>query len=198
MVSFAEGLGDRAGDGCLVYGYLSLVSFQHSGFVGAGTYLCRVHGNDDGGHANANAADDPGDIEGCQGVRVERLDDGANVEDGRGEHQGPAAAEPSGEWPDEEAGEEGCIMRVSCVALAAQDKKPLKDLANPTRIGDPVSLRAETSNTEPTDQDRGAKGNGNKSLKQIAEEKNKTNPSQLGVFFSMPFSAWNWKANNNR
>lgn len=37
--------------------------------------------------------------------------------------------------------------------------KSLKDVAkeNPTLIGDPVSLKAETSNTEPTDQDRGAK-----------------------------------------
>lgn len=40
------------------------------------------------------------------------------------------------------------------------DKKSLKDLAkeNPTQLGDPVSLKAETSDNEPTDQDRGAKG----------------------------------------
>jgi hypothetical protein len=39
-------------------------------------------------------------------------------------------------------------------------KKSLKDLAkeNPTQLGDPVSLKAETSDHEPTDQDRGAKG----------------------------------------
>ena len=36
-------------------------------------------------------------------------------------------------------------------------QKSLKELAkeNPTRLGDPVSLKAETSNTEPTDNDRG-------------------------------------------
>ncbi|KAM3419229.1 hypothetical protein BST61_g5169 [Cercospora zeina] len=38
-------------------------------------------------------------------------------------------------------------------------QKSLKDVAkeNPTQLGDPVSLKAETSNTEPTDQDRGAR-----------------------------------------
>ncbi|KAF2207485.1 hypothetical protein CERZMDRAFT_102382 [Cercospora zeae-maydis SCOH1-5] len=38
-------------------------------------------------------------------------------------------------------------------------QKSLKDVAkqNPTQIGDPVSLKAETSDTEPTDQDRGAR-----------------------------------------
>ncbi|CAK1355266.1 uncharacterized protein RHO25_001022 [Cercospora beticola] len=37
-------------------------------------------------------------------------------------------------------------------------QKSLKEMAkeNPTQIGDPVSLKAETSNNEPTDQDRGA------------------------------------------
>lgn len=39
-----------------------------------------------------------------------------------------------------------------------KEKKSLKELAkdNPTQLGDPVSLKAETSDTEPTDQDRGA------------------------------------------
>lgn len=43
--------------------------------------------------------------------------------------------------------------------------KSLKDIAqqkinkgNPSQLGDPVSLKAETSNNEPTDQDRGALG----------------------------------------
>ncbi|KAK4636314.1 hypothetical protein CLAFUW4_01714 [Fulvia fulva] len=66
--------------------------------------------------------------------------------------------------------------------MAPSDKKSLKEIAqdsNPSQLGDPVSLKAETSNTEPTDQDRGAKG-GEKSLKQIAEDKMKTNPTQLG------------------
>lgn len=60
-------------------------------------------------------------------------------------------------------------------------KTKLKDLAkaNPTQLGDPVSLKAETSNTEPTDQDRPNKEK--KSLKEMAEEKLKTNnPTMLG------------------
>ena len=38
--------------------------------------------------------------------------------------------------------------------------KSLKEAAmkNPTVMGDPVSLKAEKSSNEPTDQDRGAKG----------------------------------------
>jgi hypothetical protein len=45
---------------------------------------------------------------------------------------------------------------------SSQGHKSLKDLAkrNPTQLGDPVSLKAETSDHEPTDQDRGAKGKG--------------------------------------
>lgn len=67
-----------------------------------------------------------------------------------------------------------------------QDNKSLKDLAkeNPTQIGDPVSLKAETSNTHPTADDTGTKGgkySGEKqTLKQKAEEKLKTNPTMLG------------------
>lgn len=59
-------------------------------------------------------------------------------------------------------------------------KTKLKDLAaaNPTQLGDPVSLKAETSSTEPTDQDRPNKEK--KSLKEMAEEKLKTNPTMLG------------------
>lgn len=40
------------------------------------------------------------------------------------------------------------------------NKKSLKELAqeNPTQLGDPVSLKAETSDHEPTDQDRGVEG----------------------------------------
>lgn len=43
---------------------------------------------------------------------------------------------------------------------SSQGHKSLKELAkgNPTQLGDPVSLKAETSDHEPTDQDRGAKG----------------------------------------
>jgi hypothetical protein len=62
-------------------------------------------------------------------------------------------------------------------------QKSLKDTAkdNPTQLGDPVSLKAETSSTEPTEKDRPAKssqkgGDGHKSLKDLAKE----NPTQLG------------------
>ncbi|KAF4549479.1 Hypothetical protein D9617_21g097000 [Elsinoe fawcettii] len=53
--------------------------------------------------------------------------------------------------------------------------------SNPTALGDPVSLKAEKSENEPTDQDRPNKRPGDeKSLKEIAQEKLKTNPSALG------------------
>ncbi|MCJ1318178.1 hypothetical protein MMC15_003506 [Xylographa vitiligo] len=73
-------------------------------------------------------------------------------------------------------------------------KKKLKDpaLANPTQLGDPVSLKAEAADSEPTDQDRGAQSSTppgesentsrtsdvrpSKSLKELAKE----NPTQLG------------------
>ena len=37
-------------------------------------------------------------------------------------------------------------------------KKKLKDTANPTQLGDHVSLKAEAADSRPTDQDRGAEG----------------------------------------
>lgn len=56
--------------------------------------------------------------------------------------------------------------------------------ANPTQLGDPVSLKAETSETEPTEKDRPAANTPSdgehKSLKQVAQEKMQTNPTQLG------------------
>lgn len=36
------------------------------------------------------------------------------------------------------------------------EKKKLKDVANPTQLGDHVSLKAEAADSEPTDQDKGA------------------------------------------
>ncbi|KAK6006696.1 hypothetical protein QM012_005704 [Aureobasidium pullulans] len=57
--------------------------------------------------------------------------------------------------------------------------KSLKDTAkdNPSQLGDPVSLKAETSNTEPTEKGRPNKsGDGHKSLKDLAQK----NPTQLG------------------
>ena len=43
-------------------------------------------------------------------------------------------------------------------------KRSLKEAAmnNPTALGDPVSLKAETSDTEPTENDRGALRDGKK------------------------------------
>lgn len=38
------------------------------------------------------------------------------------------------------------------------EKKKLKDMANPTQLGDHVSLKAETANPQPTDNDQGAQG----------------------------------------
>ncbi|KAF2717760.1 hypothetical protein K431DRAFT_276278 [Polychaeton citri CBS 116435] len=66
----------------------------------------------------------------------------------------------------------------------ASHKKSLSKLAksgnNPSQIGDPVSLKAETSSHSPTKDDAGSHGSSDKSLKQKAEEKLKTNPSALG------------------
>ncbi|KAF1826152.1 uncharacterized protein K489DRAFT_406936 [Dissoconium aciculare CBS 342.82] len=59
--------------------------------------------------------------------------------------------------------------------MAGQSLKD-KAQANPTQLGDHVSLKAETSNSHPTPDDTGAK-KVHKSLKQVAQE---TNPSQLG------------------
>ncbi|KAL8906435.1 MAG: hypothetical protein Q9207_002024, partial [Kuettlingeria erythrocarpa] len=39
-------------------------------------------------------------------------------------------------------------------------KKKLKDVANPTQLGDHVSLKAEAADSRPTDQDRGARSSG--------------------------------------
>ncbi|MCJ1392306.1 hypothetical protein MMC18_005173 [Xylographa bjoerkii] len=73
-----------------------------------------------------------------------------------------------------------------------RDRKKLKDPANPSRLGDPVSLKAEAADSEPTDQDWGAQSSTSpsesesasklsnprpsKSLKELAKE----NPTQLG------------------
>ncbi|KAK6443230.1 hypothetical protein LTR95_000054 [Oleoguttula sp. CCFEE 5521] len=63
-------------------------------------------------------------------------------------------------------------------------KQSLKQVAqtNPTQIGDPVSLKAETANSKPTPDDTGAKkSDDDKSLKEIAEEKlERGNPTMLG------------------
>lgn len=52
-----------------------------------------------------------------------------------------------------------------------------------------MSLKAEASNTQPTEQDKPNKADGQKSLKQIAQEKNERNPSMLGDPVSSRFAA---------
>ncbi|KAL1586873.1 hypothetical protein WHR41_04194 [Cladosporium halotolerans] len=71
--------------------------------------------------------------------------------------------------------------------MAPSDNKSLSSLAraknesNPSQLGDPVSLRAETSDTKPTPDELGAKSDqSDKSLKQRAQAKLQSNPSQLG------------------
>lgn len=58
-------------------------------------------------------------------------------------------------------------------------------MENPSQIGDPVSLKAKTSSTQPTDKDKPKKDaknefdnkeSGQKSLKEMAKE----NPSMIG------------------
>ena len=81
-------------------------------------------------------------------------------------------------------------------AAPSAPPKTLKELtkANPTQLGDPVSLKAETAESEPTDNDRGAgltsrqnqspfssSSSPQKKLKDLAKE----NPSQLGDTVSL-------------
>ena len=56
-------------------------------------------------------------------------------------------------------------------------KKSLKELAmaNPTLLGDPVSLKAEAADSSPTDQDRGAKSGAK--VQKYNEKSSKTGPS---------------------
>jgi len=69
----------------------------------------------------------------------------------------------------------------------------LKDTAkqdlesNRSALGDPVSLKAEKSDTEPTEQDRGAGQQDGKSLKDLAQEKlhDNKNATMLGDPVSM-------------
>lgn len=77
---------------------------------GLGRHLGAEHGNQHRGHPDADAADDPRDVEGSQGVGVEDLDDGPDAEDQRGQRDGGPAPEASGERPGEEAGEK-CYHR---------------------------------------------------------------------------------------
>lgn len=66
-------------------------------------------------------------------------------------------------------------------------KKSLKDLAqeknetNPSQLGDPISLKAETSNTQPTDDDMPNKAARARAVGDEGKDKGgKSNKSQLG------------------
>ncbi|KAK5733462.1 hypothetical protein LTR17_009707 [Elasticomyces elasticus] len=70
--------------------------------------------------------------------------------------------------------------------MAPSDYKFLKQIAKetqsaaPSQLGDPVSLKAETSNSQPTEQDKPNKDGEHKSLKESMQESLKHNPSALG------------------
>ncbi|KAK4547274.1 hypothetical protein LTR36_000929 [Oleoguttula mirabilis] len=77
--------------------------------------------------------------------------------------------------------------------MAPSDDKSLKQIAEetnsaaPSQLGDPVSLKAETADSQPTEQDKPNKApnktdqqEDNRSLKEVAQDKMKTNPSMLG------------------
>lgn len=53
---------------------------------------------------------------------------------------------------------------------------------NPSQIGDPVSLKAETSASQPTENDKPNedKGEQHKTLKEVAQDSLRENPSALG------------------
>ena len=52
------------------------------------------------------------------------------------------------------------------------DERKLKDVANPTQLGDHVSLKAEAADTKSTDQDRGTQGSAPDGRKQTKNENN--------------------------
>lgn len=66
-----------------------------------------------------------------------------------------------------------------------QDDKSLKQIAQeknstaPSQLGDPVSMKAETSETQPTENDKPNKED-NRSLKEVAQNSMKTNATMLG------------------
>ncbi|KAK5709093.1 hypothetical protein LTR17_020092 [Elasticomyces elasticus] len=70
--------------------------------------------------------------------------------------------------------------------MAPSDNKSLKQIAKetqsaaPCQLGDPVSLKAETSDSQPTEQDKPNKDGEHKSLKESMQESLKHNPSALG------------------
>ncbi|KAK3725148.1 hypothetical protein LTR37_000659 [Vermiconidia calcicola] len=67
--------------------------------------------------------------------------------------------------------------------MAPSDKKSLKDLAqeNPTQLGDPVSLKAETSDNQPTEQDMPNKDSAARTVNQApGNGEGNDNRSQVG------------------
>ena len=78
------------------------------------------------------------------------------------------------------------LARPSSQLTSRQDRQSLKDLAqeksktNPTQLGDPISLKAETSDNEPTENDRPNKSIQGRAVNQAPGEKKKDKPTQLG------------------
>lgn len=82
-----------------------------------------------------------------------------------------------------------CNATNPLILIDQQDKKSLKDLAkeNPTQLGDPVSLKAETSDNQPTENDVPNKdSNAARTTEKMPKDKMKEdNPSQLGDAVSL-------------
>jgi hypothetical protein len=86
-------------------------------------------------------------------------------------------------------------MNFSVPLIDRQDKKDsksLKDIAkdnlksNPSALGDPISLKAETSDSEPTEADRPNKSGAARAIQGVPSDKmTKPNPSQLGDHTSL-------------
>ncbi|KAK0930453.1 hypothetical protein LTR29_016698 [Friedmanniomyces endolithicus] len=70
--------------------------------------------------------------------------------------------------------------------MAPPDNKSLKQIAKetqsaaPSQLGDPVSLKAETSDSRPTEHDKPNDQTEHKSLKESMQESLKHNPTALG------------------
>ncbi|QIX01711.1 hypothetical protein AMS68_007228 [Peltaster fructicola] len=76
--------------------------------------------------------------------------------------------------------------------------KSLKDsaAANPSQIGDPVSLKAETSDNNPKPSEAGA-ADSKKTLKESAQEQLKNNPTALGDPISLKAETSNTSPTGN-
>lgn len=74
-------------------------------------------------------------------------------------------------------------------SLKSKAQQKLKS-GNASQLGDPVSLKAETSERVPKEGEEGAKTNEHKTLKEVAQE---TNPSMLGDPISLKAETEDYK-----